>query len=189
MIAGAFTISSVLAGCSAEIESPDHAPVVLKSSFDTAQVTHHEPDSVEVRFGSSFGECTGYCRTEFALHSWGLECWQRGWATGGDTTLFPTRRQVIEVPDALYEQIMRAVDTTSLWSKSKNVRFGCPDCADGGSCWVEVRKEGVVKYLNYDCIGGAGVHEAFVELVRGPAHHVTWWEPGDLYVPPVRTDD
>lgn len=183
-ISGAMIIAGLIAGCSDRYQRAEDRAEDMKSLFDESNASNHEPDSVEVRFGSSSGECFGYCRSEFELHPWGLECTRIGW----DTAVYPEQHQVVPIAKGVYQTILEAVDTTSLWKEFNQVTIGCPDCADGGSCWLVVRRDGVSKYLNYDCIGGAGKHRSFVDLVRIPATQVTWWEPGDAYVPHDRTE-
>lgn len=137
------------------------------------------PDSIAIGFGWSYGMCDGYCRSEFMLHSWGLVCERVGW----DTAAFPMQRQVVPISVEKYRAIVHAVDTTSLWSEFSIRHIGCPDCADGGRCWVEVRQGSVLKRVVYDCVGGQGPHYALLGLVTSVAKGVRWWEHGGSYVP------
>jgi len=172
-------VTLLLVGCTEREANPFHVAGTMIDTSRTRSNIIHEPDSIEIRFGSSFGMCLEYCKSEYELHSWGLECTRVGW----DTEAFPIQSQIVPVPDAKYQAILNAVDTTSLWSEFNIRQIGCPDCADGGRCWVEVRQGGELKRLDYDCIGGPGPHYAFVDLVTSAAKGVRWWQPGDAYVP------
>ncbi len=130
-----------------------------------------EPDSIEIRFGSSFGMCEGYCKYEYKLQSWGLDCSRIGW----DSVAYPSQHQTVEVSRTNYQNIVRTVDNTDLWSEFKSVTIGCPDCADGGRCWIEVRQGDELKRFDYDCVGGPEPHRDFVDLVTAVAKDVRWW--------------
>lgn len=169
---------TVACSMGSDISPVDEAGVPVEP-IEARPTVIEEPDSVAISFGSSFGMCDGYCTSEFRIHSWGLICKRVGW----DTTAYPMQRQVFPISVEKYRAILHAVDTTSLWSEFSIRQIGCPDCADGGRCWVEVRQGSVLKRFDHDCIGGPGPHYAFVELVTSVAKGVRWWEPGGSYVP------
>ena len=50
--------------------------------------------------------------------------------------------------------VLAAIDTSDLGEPYEV--YGCPDCADGGSCWLKIHRNGVSKFFNYDCSNGAG---------------------------------
>ena len=172
-----------LTGCSDIDRTNSENHGTNKKSTHSVHRVDQEPDIIDISFGSSFGECEGYCEFEYILHSWGLECWRRGWAIGGDSSMYPTQRQIVPVSQEYYSKVLFALDTTELWSEFKVRQIGCPDCADGGRCWIEVRRGEELNRFDYDCVGGPGPHVALIDIVRDVAKKVRWWEPGDL-IPP-----
>jgi hypothetical protein len=172
-------VALALLGCSERDAQSTHVAGTVIDSSGTHSNIIHERDSIEIRFGSSFGMCVEYCKSEYELHSWGLECTRVGW----DTAAFPEQRQIAPVVASKYQAILNAVYTTSLWSEFSVRQMGCPDRADGGRCWVEVRQGGALKRFDYDCIGGPGPYSGLADLVTSVAKGVRWWEPGEVYVP------
>lgn len=171
-------VALALAGCMGTDFAPSEEAGVPVEPIEARPIVIEEPDSIAISFGWSAGMCYGYCKSEFRIHSWGLECKRVGW----DTTAYPRQRQVVPISVEKYRAILHAVDTTSLWSEFSIRKIGCPDCADGGRCWVEVRQGSVLKRFDHDCMGGPGPHYAFVELVTSVAKGVRWSEPGGSYV-------
>ena len=84
--------------------------------------------------GESFGMCAGYCYSEITWTAEKKELQRRTWGRGqgGAPDLFydwddagAEWKQLAELVD--YDQLI-ALDSV----------YGCPDCADGGSEWIEV---------------------------------------------------
>jgi hypothetical protein len=170
---------ALLASCTGSQIDPLDTSVVPEHPLKATPDPVHEPGSVSIRFGSSSGMCTGYCQTDFELHSWGLECWRRGWEAGGDTTKYPAQRQVVPLLVGRYKQVLAALDTVIYWNAPEVI--GCPDCADGGSCWIRVTIDGRERAIDYDCVGGAGPHEQLANLLWGVVPDMQWSDPNPLF--------
>ena len=178
-IAGIVAFKALLASCSGPQTDLLETTIVLDQPLRVTPEPVHEPDSMEIRFGSSFGMCTGYCQTDFVLHSWGLECWRRGWESGGDTTKFPSQRQVVPLLVGQYRQVIAALDTVIYWNAPEVV--GCPDCADGGRCWIKISINGRVRAVHFDCFSGAGPHEKLAILLWGLVPDLKWSDPNPMF--------
>jgi hypothetical protein len=83
--------------------------------------------------GTSFGMCAGYCRTELRIDSTAVTFIETSQVHGQ----LPPRTQTLVLTSAEWQRIRRAVDAAAL-TRMAGVH-GCPDCADGGAEWIEIR--------------------------------------------------
>lgn len=87
-----------------------------------------------VSHGTSFGMCRGYCRTELTLTDHTAEL--REW--GSDPEGYPDRTRSFELTEAEWDRLREQVDPGVMEGIAGT--HGCPDCADGGAEWVELRR-------------------------------------------------
>ena len=83
-----------------------------------------------VNYGTSFGECVGYCKHEVTLSSNKATYKCSSW---NPTVQTITKEDSIRV--SALDSICK-VDTTSFFDLPETI--GCPDCADGGAEWLEI---------------------------------------------------
>lgn len=94
----------------------------------------NEPISSEitqVKYGTSFGMCVGYCKHELLLKSDKATYNLSGW----NATVEPIT----------YTEVLNSSDW-NLVTTNLNIKdffdlpemIGCPDCADGGAEWIEI---------------------------------------------------
>jgi hypothetical protein len=86
-----------------------------------------------LRSGTSFGMCAGYCVTELVFEGSTVRFNERGWPFVD----IPEKTRTITLTRSELEQLERLVDVGEL--ESLEGVHGCPDCADGGSEWIELR--------------------------------------------------
>lgn len=85
----------------------------------------------QIKYGTSFGECLGYCKHDMILSS-GLTTYNcSGWS---DTVKIITHDQVLTV--SAWNSITTNLDSRSFLKLPETI--GCPDCADGGAEWIEI---------------------------------------------------
>jgi len=104
---------------------------------------------IQLRYGTSFGMCVGYCKNEMALKSGLITYKKEGWnesfqsAVCSETLTNGTWNSIVEFNhlDAFFE--LPEV-------------IGCPDCADGGAEWLEI-----------ELVNGEK-HEVYFEYLREP---------------------
>jgi hypothetical protein len=89
--------------------------------------------SLEVSRGTSFGMCLGYCETELVLAGATATLTERS----RDPKRYPTRERSIELTAKEWKRIRAMADRRAL--RIVEGVHGCPDCADGGAEWVEIR--------------------------------------------------
>lgn len=188
LISWAYLLALLITSCGGPASDPLDARI--EGAVDTLSIEEADlvpvEDSITIRFGSSSGMCIGYCKHEYALHSWGMDCWRRGWESGGDTSKYPTQHQFIRRID-LYREAVAALDTSVFWNAPGII--GCPDCADGGSCWVEVTWGEKRKMVTYDCPTDIGELRPFVSKLYALVGTWEWPSEDPLYpdLKPVNT--
>src|SRR5690349_10742281 len=108
-------------------------------SCDTSQMIRH---------GIFFGECAGYCVSEIEVS--GSDVVYKARYIAGPQESLPlekTRRASI-TPDA-WNQLLYSVQESEFLKL--NDRYGCPDCADQGGEWIEIRfADGKSKKVTFD---------------------------------------
>lgn len=156
-------------GCSA----PEDATIK-----DPGTPDHEAPNEViaPIRFGSSHGMCMGYCTREFELKTDGLTARRKGGGRG-DVSAYPDQEQLVALDKASLQVVMAEFDT-ALFDASPDT-IGCPDCADGGRCWVEVVRDGKPRTVIFDCHGGSEALKPFTDALWRLAEQVKWAEGGN----------
>jgi hypothetical protein len=97
------------------------------------------------RYGSFFGECLGYCQTEIKIERESIQKKSKGWNQYDE--LPKTER--IEIVNSIYfEELTRYLDFNKF--KKLDEVLGCPDCADGGGEWVEIRRNGQTSKVTFE---------------------------------------
>jgi len=113
--------------------------------------------------GSSFGMCFGYCVTELEIDGTGLVLTRRAWeGISGDD--FPDQVVVGELTAAGRTRL-DAVEA-DLAVASLQETYGCPDCADGGAGWIEVRDAAGLRRSTFEHLGPPDVLAAADRLLR-----------------------
>lgn len=95
-----------------------------------------DPESgvTQIRSGISFGFCIGYCITELVVESRSSRLTRRAWDKGRQGP--PDQLLEKELSRETWQKLTALVDFEILDGMSEV--YGCPDCADGGSEWIEV---------------------------------------------------
>jgi len=102
-------------------------------------------DIIEIRYGSQFGMCEGYCYSEVVYTRESEKSISKAW---GDTTLNPTKVDTKEISKTKWSKLIHSVDLNDFYSLEKTI--GCPDCADGGASWIEIKTSEKSYKVNYE---------------------------------------
>jgi hypothetical protein len=139
--------------------------ILLLLAGSTACSDKENPENLtgiqEIRYGTSFGECLGYCRKNIVITPSEIEFTKQGWDLDG------------QLPDSSFREPCSAVEWTSLTGSIDLDAFlaldsviGCPDCADGGAEWVEiVVGEGPYK-VTFEYHNAPGVMHPYIDTLR-----------------------
>lgn len=109
------------------------AGLLLASFACTESTTDAEAGNIlALRSGTSFGMCAGYCMTELSFDSTTVSLTE----TSRDPRQSPRTRSLLLTANER-QRIQALVDERALESLAGV--HGCPDCADGGAEWIELR--------------------------------------------------
>ncbi|NBU33061.1 hypothetical protein EB118_05955 [bacterium] len=114
----------------------------------------------QIKTGTSFGMCGGYCYREFTISSTKIAYNARGW---GDES-YPEIKKEISFSSDEWQSLIDTIDT-----KEFNLlpeRIGCPDCADGGAEWIEITDGKAVKKVEFDFGDSISGNESFLKKLR-----------------------
>jgi hypothetical protein len=86
-----------------------------------------------ISYGTSFGECLGYCNQFMKVYPQIATLSQFGWDESGE---LPEIQCSLPLESHEFISIRDSVDVGNFFSLDET--YGCPDCADGGAEWVEI---------------------------------------------------
>ncbi|MFY0627511.1 MAG: hypothetical protein JXR07_14510 [Reichenbachiella sp.] len=96
---------------------------------------------LSLNYGTSFGFCHGYCINEIDIDSNSATYVKYSW---NDDLAYPDIN--CETNEFNWNELVGSIDQ-EIMKKSEAV-FGCPDCADGGSEWLEIEiSEGTFRVI------------------------------------------
>lgn len=104
-------------------------------SFISCAVSTKKREILSVKHGSSFGMCNGYC---FKENTYTPEDFIHNEKAFGRTNPkdFPEKMDSISISPKEWEDIISKIDLEKFYAEQETI--GCPDCADGGSEWIEI---------------------------------------------------
>jgi hypothetical protein len=88
---------------------------------------------VSIAQGKSYGMCVGYCWSEVVVSQDSA----RFTETSRDSVRNPPRRRALAISAAEWQRLESLAQPSKLTQVEGT--HGCPDCADGGAEWVELR--------------------------------------------------
>ena len=101
-------------------------------------------NNITIKTGTSFGFCGGYCSLEATITESKIEFISSSW----DTIKYPTRTENILTGKDKWEVIENNLNIDQ-FEKLDEV-IGCPDCADGGSEWIEITTDEINKKVTFE---------------------------------------
>jgi hypothetical protein len=97
-----------------------------------------DKDSLKISYGTSFGFCIGYCKKEISISSNQIKYTKSGWQDS-----VKTKTCTSPLNDKEWSALVNSIDYKE-FDKLEEI-IGCPDCADGGAEWIEI-KSGAKKH-------------------------------------------
>jgi len=107
---------------------------LLISFFLLSCEKSNEPGSNDlymIGYGTSFSNCTGYCKRDISFRQGELIFNRNGW---NDTIKKVTCLDHLD--DITWENLKNEINTHDFFKLPETI--GCPDCADGGAEWIEL---------------------------------------------------
>ncbi|MDQ1297447.1 MAG: hypothetical protein QG611_1429 [Bacteroidota bacterium] len=92
---------------------------------------NNDTEITQIKYGTSFGECMGYCKKDILLKSGCVTYSRSGWIDTLETITCTEK-----LNDVSWNSYKSGLDTGFFFELPQSI--GCPDCADGGSEWIEI---------------------------------------------------
>jgi len=161
-IGGYFVISknSPAPATSPTITNPlPQQPVVPTSNNPVVPTTPSKATVIEIKTGTSFGECGGYCKMEFVINSKNIIYIKSGWNKS-----YPEVKKEISISPDEWSNLVGTLDVKKFNLLPEII--GCPDCADGGAEWIEIFDGKAVKKVTFEYGTSISGIDPFVKKLR-----------------------
>ena len=97
--------------------------------IDVENLTNSE--IIQIKYGTSFGECIGYCKHDLVMKSDAVTYNCASW----NASIQPiTHTDILNA--ATWDGLKISLNTKDFFNLPSTI--GCPDCADGGAEWIEI---------------------------------------------------
>jgi len=105
--------------------------ILIVGLFSSCSSEPISSEITQVKYGTSFGECIGYCKHDLLLKPsiaiYNFSSW--------NATLIPeTYTETIN--DTTWDSVTSNLNIQDFFELPEII--GCPDCADGGAEWIEI---------------------------------------------------
>lgn len=133
--------------------------LIIAAACGTAKNAKGDNEVVSILHGTSYGHCRGYCIKEELYTADKLVYTQYN----RDSANFPKKEVVNTYTAEELNALFASIDPEK-W-KSLPETIGCPDCADGGAEYIEIRTKNATKRVMFDAHSDPeGLAEALVLL-------------------------
>lgn len=104
----------------------------LLVACNTSKPAASNDQIISVMHGTNFGHCRGYCRKEVIFSEKQVNYIE----SGVDSKSNPEKKESFDISAGKWKKITDKID----WNKFQKLEesYGCPDCADGGSEYIEI---------------------------------------------------
>ena len=126
-----------------------------KESSTLIEKIDNSNDSISLRYGTSFGECIGYCHMELKITSEGIKYTKSAMNIREDLPKLNPFVKAIPFSKSDWKKLTDNIDFINFTKLDD--RIGCPDCLDGGAEWIEIGFNGKLKMVTFEC--GASIEE------------------------------
>lgn len=139
--------------------------IILMVGFCDEKTENLPNDISHISYGTSFGECIGYCQHEIKISEEEIVSVRKGWDLQELLPELKIEEQIL--PD--YWNLFAELVDFSKFSKLDSV-LGCPDCADGGAEWIEIKHEGESKKVVFEYRNEPDEVKEYIGYLRAYLH-------------------
>jgi hypothetical protein len=113
-------------------------------SCNTTKPVASDTMIISITHGTNFGHCRGYCRKEVVFSADQIVYFE----SSIDSTRNPVKTEKFDISATKWKSITDKID----WNTFKNLEesYGCPDCADGGSEYIEIKTSNGTKRVTIE---------------------------------------
>lgn len=112
-------------------------------------------------YGTSFGECLGYCIRSITITDNVIKFEKSGWEIDGS---LPDVKESVPLDTASWNNLVSDIDFNAFFQLDSII--GCPDCADGGAEWIEIRKDGNVHRSTFEYMNEPEAVKEYIAILR-----------------------
>lgn len=121
----------------------------------------YDSEIVSIGYGTSFGECLGYCSRNLEITGTDIKFNASGQTvTGKLPDIFIS--DVISIED--WEELVNTIDV--LIFRNMEEVIGCPDCADGGAEWIEITTDEISHKIVFEYNNEPEELKTYIEELR-----------------------
>lgn len=99
---------------------------------------------ISILHGTSFGHCIGYCVKEERYQELSIQAMQ----FNRDSVSNPKKVSELPLSDGEFAELSALIDWNK-WNQLETV-IGCPDCADGGAEYIEIKTPEGTRRVTFD---------------------------------------
>lgn len=114
-----------------------------------------------IKYGTSFGECLGYCKNNITVTDSKIVFHKSGWSLDG---LLPEISKTENIDSKYTTELIDKIDFDSFLKLDSII--GCPDCADGGAEWIEIRSKGKSHKVIFEYMNEPGETKEYIGYLR-----------------------
>jgi hypothetical protein len=114
-----------------------------------------------IGYGTSFGECLGYCVHQMKVDDFSVSLKRNGWDEYG---LLPEIQCGKRIESYEFISLKDSLDLAVFFNMEETI--GCPDCTDGGAEWVEVSYDTLVHRVTFPYMSEPPELAAIVPMLR-----------------------
>lgn len=107
--------------------------LIIASACNTSKQIEKEATILSVMHGISFGHCRGYCTNEITFSPVTTILTSKS----VDEANNPPKIKDLKITKEEWNAIFNAIDIKQF--EQLEERYGCPDCADGGAEYIEIK--------------------------------------------------
>lgn len=120
-----------------------------------------EQQIMSVQYGTSFGECDGYCINSIDINETEIIFTSSSWDKNDDLTDIQIK---LEITKESWELLTQEIDFLAFRNMEEVI--GCPDCDDSGSEWVKIVNDGISHKVTFEYHNVPEKIEDLVEELR-----------------------
>lgn len=105
----------------------------------------YNSDIISIEYGTSFGECLGYCIRSIEITGTDVEFEASGWTI---TDKLPDINISGDISIEDWENLVNNIDFVVFRNLEEVI--GCPDCTDGGVEWIEITTSELAHKITFE---------------------------------------
>lgn len=122
--------------------------VISFFSVSTSCSTSKDSNSITyIKHGSSFGMCRGYCYNENTFTKTEKIAFSKAYGRTNPEE-FPDKSDTTGLDVKIWDELVNSFVVDSFFKLDETI--GCPDCADRGSEWLEIKTKKKVYKVTFD---------------------------------------